>query len=169
MSLPPALQTKLEQEATAVVAARHARQLPAIRLQGAMVIHDAVMFSFMFGYLPPSRVGSIIAIHPPDFKGKCTDRDCQDKDRCQGNKVYDGEDGVSLHLPHHKEEKAWGHKAPLPFLLPAAMLPLLQFYLQETRPFLLQQVGRAKLQQDQCLKIIVQDCVSWNGVFCAGV
>lgn len=111
-------------------------------LEAAELVRDAVFLSFLWGHLPPARVGAITAMHPPSFMGNCTDDSCLHPQHCKGNRLLKSSTcQLLMHLPHHKEEAQWGHKAPQPLLLPATMLPLLGHYLTWALPRLLEEVG----------------------------
>lgn len=130
-----ALQLKQEQSVLKAVAAGDSQDFSL-----ALDIMQAVVFSFLWGHLPPSRVGCILSMHTPDFQGPCTNPDCKNPIQCLGNRIFYHDNQLYLHLPHHKVEATWGHRAPQPFPLPASMLPFLQQYLGWAREYLLQEM-----------------------------
>lgn len=135
------LQAKLDKQAIAAVAA----DAPDPRgWDAAILVMEAVLFSFMWGHLPPPRAGVLLSMHPPGFQGPCIDKDCMHPDECLGNRVFGGrnEQEIYMHLPHHKEEAKWGYKSAKPYLLPSSMLLLLQHYLGWAREKLLQWVSQ---------------------------
>ena len=128
----------MDGKARSVAAAQQKGSQPSS--SDVQVVHDAALLSFLFGHLPPFRVGCILEMHPPGFLGPCTNKDCTNKARCKGNRIFETEGGFNMHLPHHKEEKQSGYYKAMPFLLPQSMVPLLQYYLEKARPLLLDKV-----------------------------
>ena len=125
-----ALQDKLERQALAA-ANSNDRSLGAAKL-----VHDACFFSFLWGHMPPPRIGSVCEITHPNWslcpENTCLREDCMVRqETCRGNRLLWGTTARNpfgpprLHLPHHKNEGRWGGESPPPYLLPMSMQPLL--------------------------------------------
>ena len=95
-------------------------------------LHDVILASTVFGHLPPLRLSCIRSLRHFLYTGKCAESACID-DTCHGNIVvlHSREPlQMSFHLPHHKNEAAWGHHA-IQFTLPPAYAQLVYAFLGE--------------------------------------
>ena len=89
-------------------------------------LHDALLACTIFGFLPPLRLACIRSLLHPSYKGPCPHPDCS-REGCRGNRlvIISREPVVlSLKIPHHKNEKAWGQR-PIEFNLPQAYAELM--------------------------------------------
>lgn len=112
---------------------------PAL-LVAARKVHDAVLASFNFGYLPPIRPSCICSIVHPSFIGtnslqSCSAAGCKVRG-CQGNHLeHLGGKDFKLVLPHHKNQSKWGNQV-ICFNLPMEMGELLATYCFKVWPYL---------------------------------
>lgn len=94
------------------------------------MLHDAVLASTVFGHLPSLRLSCIRTLQHYKYTGPCLDPNCKDA-ACHGNIVVLKRQEpleMAFHLPHHKNEGAWGHQA-IQFTLPPAYAALLHAFL----------------------------------------
>lgn len=98
----------------------------------ARAMHNVALASMVFGHLPPIRLSCIRTLMLPSYKGPCLNPDCRHGPLCHGNQLLLGtpqQPGLSLHLPHHKNEKPWG-RTPISFKLPKQLAKLIRLHLQ---------------------------------------
>ena len=111
-----------------------------LHMLSALMVHDAVLASFNFGYLPPIRPSCICSIVHPQLIGNnphrsCSDAGCQVRG-CRGNYLeHLGGHDFKLVLPHHKNQQRWGNQV-ISFNLPLEMGQLLSIYCFQVWPFL---------------------------------
>ena len=100
------------------------------RLQVATTVHNALLATMCFGYMPPLRHNSILlTLTSPPHLG-CIHPDCQHRQAgCQGNRVYRHPTSNKwwLDAPHHKNTKVW-NGASLKFELPHEVAQLLEHH-----------------------------------------
>lgn len=101
------------------------------RMQAAKVVHNAMLATMCFGYMPPLRHNSVLLhLTGPPHAG-CIHPDCQHKQAgCLGNRVHKHPTtGIWwLDIPHHKNTKAW-KGASLKFELPTEVAQLLEHHI----------------------------------------
>ena len=96
----------------------------------ARALHNVALASMVFGYLPPIRLSCIRTLMLPSYKGPCLNADCRHGPLCHGNQLRLGssqQPGLSIHLPHHKNEKPWGRTA-ISFTLPKPLAKLTKLH-----------------------------------------
>ena len=102
------------------------------RMEAAKSVHNALLATMCFGYMPPLRHNSVLlTITAPPHHG-CIHIDCQHKDvGCKGNRVYrhSTKGNWWLEVPHHKNTRAW-KGTPIRFELPSEVEELLDHHLQ---------------------------------------
>lgn len=95
-------------------------------------LHDAVLACIVFGYLPPLRLSCIRSLRHFLYKGACIEPCCSIPG-CRGNRVCLVSKQplrMALALPHHKNEKAWGHVG-IDLVLPDELAQLLYKFLTQ--------------------------------------
>lgn len=101
------------------------------RLEAATAVHNALLATMCFGYLPPLRDCSVLlTITAPPHQG-CVHPDCQHRAAgCLGNRVYKQKSTGKwvLHVPHHKNTRVWQGTA-IKVELPAEVAELLEHHL----------------------------------------
>lgn len=101
------------------------------KLEAAGAVHNALLATMCFGYLPPLRDTSILlTITAPPHHG-CIHQDCQHMaSGCLGNRVFRHTTTGKWHLevPHHKNSRAW-QGAAIRVQLPPEVEELLQHHL----------------------------------------
>ena len=101
------------------------------RLDAAKSVHNALLVTMCFGYMPPLRHNSVLlTLTAPPHLG-CVHPDCQHKaSGCLGNRVFRHHTYGSwwLDIPHHKNTKAW-KGAAIKFELPGEVAELMQHHL----------------------------------------
>jgi hypothetical protein len=119
---------KVRLAALAEVAGMKAGTIP--RLQAAKTVHNALLATMCFGYMPPLRHNSVLlTLTAPPHLG-CIHPDCQHKQAgCQGNRVFRHLTSSKwwLDVPHHKNTKAW-NGVSLKFELPNEVAELLEHH-----------------------------------------
>ena len=116
-------------QALAMVASMEEGNTP--KLDAAKAVHDALLATMCFGYMPPLRDNSVLlTITAPPFKG-CMHPDCQHQATgCRGNRVHphpvSGRWLLDIH--HHKNTRVWHGKA-IKIKLPVEVAELLQHHL----------------------------------------
>ena len=97
----------------------------------ARYVHDVLLASLLFGYLPPLRISSLLAV---TFDGQgCAKRHCR-VESCLGNRLEVGATGLlGLVLEHHKTASSKGRGALSIPSLPAKVAELLASYLKHCR------------------------------------
>ena len=102
----------------------------------ARLLHDAVLSSCMFGYLPPIRLSCIRSLQSPGTAAmQCLHPDCKEGQRCKGNRLEWRGDLLWICLPHHKNAVKHG-SPPIDLQLPAELQHLVALYLAKARPVL---------------------------------
>lgn len=67
----------------------------------------------------------------PSYGGPCLNPDCKLGPACHGNQVlHKPEQGLHLHVPHHKNEVHWS-RAAISFTLPPELAQLLNLYINQ--------------------------------------
>jgi len=68
----------------------------------ARAVHDALLATFQFGYMPPLRQSIMITLQHPSHANQCYDEACN-RPGCKGNRLEALPDGSYLFtIPHHK-------------------------------------------------------------------
>lgn len=101
----------------------------ATPVAAAKGVHNALLATMCFGYMPPIRDNSLLLTitHPP-FVG-CTHQDCQHRHTgCTGNRVFKHNGAWVLEAPHHKTSRSWQGKA-IKVKLPSEVAELLQHHI----------------------------------------
>ena len=102
--------TPLLQESTEAVLAGLEGGAPSLLLQPclpsskatARAVHDALLATFQFGYMPPLRHAILITLQHPSHVNKCYGEACT-RPGCKGNRLEALPDGSYLFtIPHHK-------------------------------------------------------------------
>ena len=112
-------------------AAEQQLQKAGYTLPSSWQLHHALLACTIFGYMPPIRLACIRGLLHPSYKGPCPNPDCT-KEGCTGNRlvIISKEPlRMAFRLPHHKNEKAWGHRA-ISFTLPQAYSELMLKYIE---------------------------------------
>lgn len=101
------------------------------RVQAARTVHNALLATMCFGYMPPLRNNSVLLnLTGPPHLG-CIHPDCQHKaSGCLGNRVHRHPSTGTwwLEIPHHKNTKAW-NGVSLKFELPTEVAELLDHHI----------------------------------------
>ena len=104
------VQHTLLQESTEAVLAGLEGGAPSLLLQPSLpsskatarAVHDALLATFQFGYMPPLRQATLITLQHPRHVNKCYDEACT-RPGCKGNRLEALPDGSYLFtIPHHK-------------------------------------------------------------------
>lgn len=108
----------------------------------ARSLHDLLLASTVFGYLPPIRLSCIRSLMLLGYDGPCHKPDCINGSSCHGNQLRcNGNAPLHMHLPHHKNEGPWG-RAPISFNLPHDLAELMRMHLSEGHKLLTEYLGR---------------------------
>ena len=101
------------------------------RVEAAKAVHNALLATMCFGYMPPLRHNSVLLnLTGPPHLG-CRHPDCQHKAAgCLGNRVHRHPTSGTwwLDIPHHKNTKAWKGVA-LKFELPTEVAGLVDHHI----------------------------------------
>ncbi len=104
------VQHTLLQESTEAVLAGLEGGAPSLLLQPSLpsskatarAVHDALLATFQFGYMPPLRHAILITLQHPSHVNKCYDDACT-RPGCKGNRLEALPDGSYLFtILHHK-------------------------------------------------------------------
>ena len=104
------VQHTLLQESTEAVLAGLEGGAPSLLLQPSLpsnkatarAVHDALLATFQFGYMPPLRQAILITLQHPSHANQCYDEACN-RPGCKGNRLEALPDGSYLFtIPHHK-------------------------------------------------------------------
>ena len=108
----------------------------------ARSLHDLLLASTVFGYLPPIRLSCIRSLMLLGYDGPCHKPDCINGSSCHGNQLRcNGNAPLHMYLPHHKNEGPWG-RAPISFNLPHDLAELMRMHLSEGHKLLTEYLGR---------------------------
>jgi hypothetical protein len=88
-------------------------------MEVARMVHDALLASIMFGWIPSLRPTCVRTLVGPSHVGEChLGKGCKRGAQCKGNQVIgNGGQGYTIHIPHHKVAKKWRGQA-ITFKLP---------------------------------------------------
>lgn len=112
----------------------------------ARTLHDVTLGSTVFGYLPPIRISCIRSLVLPGYDGACHKPDCIQDSSCHGNQLQLTSNGaLHMHLPHHKNEGAWG-RAPISFTLPKDLAVIMMLHISQGHKLLTEYIG----QETEC-------------------
>lgn len=128
----PQLMLKVEEVRQAALSEVEGMRAGSIsRLQASKSVHNALLATMCFGYMPPLRHNSVLMTitAPPHFG--CVHSDCQHKQAgCLGNRIFRHPTTGKwwLDVPHHKNSKAWNGTA-IKFQLPVEVAELMEHHL----------------------------------------
>ena len=139
LAKPPVRSANDLPSASSLVAAIHKLQQHVLQLHAregmsaklARSLHDLALACTIFGHLPPLRLSCIRTLMVPSYKGPCLNPECKLGPTCHGNQLQlKPEQGLHMHVPHHKNERNWS-RAAISFVLPPELDQLLKLHLRQ--------------------------------------